>query len=96
MYEVFEVGSEKSDVISDILSDDLISRQNSKVRDGESFGFKENVTYVMVEGKEEAVEKAKDLFEEEGVEVAENREEVKEKFEEEDQAAAEGVGTVFG
>ncbi len=96
MYEVFEVGSEKSDVISDILSDDLISRQNTHVREGDSLGFKENVTYVMVEGKEEAVKKAKDLFEEEGIEVAENKEEVKEKFKDEDQAAAEGVGTVFG
>jgi len=96
MYEVFEVGSEKTDVIDDILSDDLISRQNSTVREGESLGFKENITYVMVEGKEEAVKKAKDLFEEEGVGTAENKEEIKEKFKEENQAAAEGVGTVFG
>ncbi|MBS3816394.1 MAG: hypothetical protein KGY76_02395 [Candidatus Thermoplasmatota archaeon] len=96
MYEVFEVGSGKSDLINDILSDDLISRQNTNVRDGASLGFKEDVTYVMVEGKEEAVEKARDLFKEEEVQVAENREEIKEKFKEEGEAAAEGIGTVFG
>ena len=96
MYEVFEVSSEKSKVMGEILSDDLISRQNTNIRDGESLGFKENVTYVMVEGKEEAVERAKKLFEEEGIDVAENREEVKDKFKEEGQAAAQGVGTVFG
>lgn len=96
MYEVFEVESEKKDFVGDILSDDLISRQNTNVKEGDSLGFKEDVTYVMVEGKEEAVEKAKDLFKEEGIDVAENKEEVRDKIKEEEEAAAQGVGTVFG
>ncbi len=81
MYEVFEVVSGKKDVMDDILSDDLISKQNTNVREGSSLGFKEGVTYAMVEGTEEAVEKAIEMFEEEGIEPAENREEVKEKLE---------------
>ncbi len=96
MYEVLEVEAEKKDVIDEILSDDLISKQNTNVRDGSSLGFKEGVSYVMVEGKEKAVEKAVELFKEEGVEPAENREEVREKMKEEGEAAAEGIGTVFG
>ncbi|MEF8832039.1 MAG: hypothetical protein V5A66_00800 [Candidatus Thermoplasmatota archaeon] len=96
MYEVLEVEAKKKDVIDDILSDDLISKQNTNVRDGSSLGFKEGVSYVMVEGKEEAVEKAVDLFKEEDVEPAENSDEVREKIKEEGEAAAEGIGTVFG
>ncbi len=96
MYEVFEVVSGKKDVMDDILSDDLISKQNTNVREGSSLGFKEGVTYAMVEGTEEAVEKAIEMFEEEGIEPAENREEVKEKIKEEGEAAAQGIGTVFG
>lgn len=96
MYEVLEVDADKKDVIDDILADDLISKQNTNVRDGESLGFKEGVSYVMVEGSEEAVEKAVRLFKEEGVEPAENREEVKDKIKEEGEAAAQGIGTVFG
>ncbi|MFP3871313.1 MAG: hypothetical protein ACOC55_00730 [Candidatus Natronoplasma sp.] len=96
MYEVFEVKSEKKDIVGDILSDDLISKQNTDVKEGSSLGFKEEVTYVMVEGEEEAVEKARELFEEEGVEAAENADEVRDKIKEEEEAAAHGVGTVFG
>ncbi len=96
MYEVFEVVSEKKAVIGDILGDDLISRQNTDVKEGDSLGFKEDLTYVMVEGEEEAVEKARELFEEEGIDIADNKEEVREKIKEEEEAAAHGVGTVFG
>ncbi len=96
MYEVFEVESGKKDIIDDILSDDLISKQNTTVRDGSSLGFKEGITYAMVEGSEEAVEKAIEMFEDEGIEAAENGEEVKEKIKEEGEAAAQGIGTVFG
>ncbi len=96
MYEVFEVKSEQMEVVDDILSDDLISRQNTDVKEGESLGFKQDITYVMVEGDEKAVEKAKEMFEENDVGVAENKEKVREKIKEEEEAAAEGVGTVFG
>lgn len=96
MYEVLEVDADKKDVIDDILADDLISKQNTNVRDGDSLGFKEGVTYVMVEGREDAVEKAVELFKEESVEPADDREEVRDKIREESEAAAQGIGTVFG
>lgn len=96
MYEVFEADTEKKDIVDDILSDDLISRQNTYVRDGSTLGFKENVLYVMVEGSEESVEKARDMFDDEKIETSDNSEEVKDKLKEEDEAAAQGIGTVFG
>ncbi len=96
MYAVFEVESEKFDLIQDALSDELISRQTTSIRDGKSLGMKENYNYFMIEGSEEAIERAVELFKEEGVEKAEDAEEVKKAIEKEDEAAAHGMGTVFG
>ncbi len=93
---MLEVDAGKKDMVDDILSDDLISRQTTYVREGSSLGFKEGVLYVMVEGSEEAVERTIDLFEDEGVEPSSEREEVRKKIKEEDEAAAQGIGTVFG
>jgi len=43
MYAVFEVESEKFDLIQDVLSDELVSRQTTSIRDGKSLGMKEDV-----------------------------------------------------
>lgn len=96
MYAVFEVESEKFDLIQDVLSDELVSRQTTSIRDGKSLGMDEDVNYFLVEGSKEAVKRAEELFEEEGIEKAENAEEVKAAIEKEDEAAAQGMGTVFG
>lgn len=96
MYEVFVVDSEKKDIMDEIISDDLISRQTSSVRDGKSLGFKEGVFYALIEGSEEAIEKANELFSDEGIETVDDPEEIKEAIKKEDEAAAEGMGTVFG
>ena len=96
MYKVFEVKLEKDEIISEVISDDLVSRQTISVRDGKSLGMKEDVKYAMIEGSEEAIERAEEIFSEEDVGEAENAEKVREKIKEEDQAAAEGMGTVFG
>ena len=96
MYEVFVVNSEKKDIMDEIISDDLISRQTTSVRDGKSLGFKEDVFYALIEGSEEAIKRAKELFSDEGIETADNPEEIKEAIKKEDEAAAQGMGTVFG
>ncbi|MFW5927726.1 MAG: hypothetical protein ACOCSL_00890 [Thermoplasmatota archaeon] len=96
MYAVFEVDSEKFDLIQDVLSDELVSRQTTSIRDGKSLGLKDDVNYFMVEGSEEAIDRATELFQQEGIEKAENADEVKKAIEKEDEAAAQGMGTVFG
>lgn len=96
MYDVFVVDSEKKDIMDEIISDDLISRQTTSVRDGKSLGFEEDVFYALIEGSEEAIERAKELFSDEGIETADNSEEIKEAIKKEDEAAAQGMGTVFG
>ena len=96
MYKVFEVDLDKDEIISDVISDDLVSRQTTSVRDGRSLGFDEDMKYVMVEGSEEAVEKAKELFSEHDVSESGQAKEIREAIKEEDESAAEGIGTVFG
>lgn len=96
MYKVFEVKQESDNIISKVVSDDLISRQTISIRDGDSLGLDKDVNYVMIEGSEEAVEKATKIFSEEDVEEANNSEEVRKAIKKEDEAAAEGMGTVFG
>ncbi|MFO7792205.1 MAG: hypothetical protein R6W73_04375 [Candidatus Saliniplasma sp.] len=96
MYAVFEVESEKFDLIQDVLSDELVSKQTTSIRDGKSLGMKEDVNYFLVEGSEEAINRAEELFEYEDVPKAENAEDVKAAIEKEDEAAAQGMGTVFG
>ncbi len=96
MYAIFELEKDKTKHIADILSDDLISRQTTVVRDGEGLGLDEDITYVMIEGSEDAVEKCKQLFADVEVEETENKEEVYKAIKENEDAAAAGVGTIFG
>lgn len=96
MYEVFEVEEPKDDVLQDVISDEMVSRQNTTVREGKILGLKDDKKYLLIEGKEEAIEKAKELFSDEGIEPSEDADTVKEKIEEEDEAASAGMGTVFG
>ncbi len=96
MYTIFKVPADKKDVVPKILSDEMISRQSTSVRDGDSLGFDEDVTYVLIEGSEEAVEKAEEMFGEEEVEALEDKEEVYDAIKKADEDAAAGVGTIFG
>lgn len=96
MYTIFEVEKEKAAKIADVLSDDLISRQTTVIRDGESLGLKDGITYVMIEGSEEALDKSKELFSKEGIEEAEELEKAYKAIKEDEEKAASGMGTIFG
>ncbi len=96
MYKIFEFDPDKIETVNEILSDDLISRQTTSVRDGKSLGVKEDVSYALVEGSEESIEKAEELFKEEEIEAPDDQEEIREAMKEEEKAAAQGMGTVFG
>ncbi len=96
MYAIFEVEKDKTKHIADIVSDDLISRQTTVVRDGEGLGMDDEITYVMIEGSEDAVEKAKEMFDEVEVKETDDPEAVYKSIKENEDAAAAGVGTIFG
>ncbi|MFO8109171.1 MAG: hypothetical protein R6U17_01415 [Thermoplasmata archaeon] len=96
MYAVFEVPGDKKDIVPKVLSDELVSRQSSSVRDGESLGFEDGTTYALIEGMEEGVGKAEELFKENDIEAMEDDKEVYEAIKAADEDAAAGVGTIFG
>ncbi len=96
MYAIFEVEKEKTKHIAEILSDDLISRQTTVIRDGEGLGLDEKITYVMIEGSEDAVEKSKEMFAEVDIKGTDDPKKVYRSIKENEDAAAAGVGTIFG
>ncbi len=96
MYAIFEVEKDKAARIADVLSDDLISRQTTVVRDGDSLGLKEGITYVMIEGSEEAVKRGVELFSQFHIKETEEPEGAYSAIKEGEEDAASGIGTIFG
>ncbi len=96
MYAVFKVPGDKKDVIPKVISDETVSRQSSSIRDGDSLGFDKEMTYVLIEGNEDGVELAKELFSENDIDPMEDDQEVYEAIKKADEDAAAGVGTIFG
>jgi hypothetical protein len=90
-YEVFETTPEGSDALAD---DDLVSRQTLVTRNGDEWDVDGKV--VLVEGNEEAIEKARSIVEEHGGQASENAEEIKADIDAEQDSAAEGIGNIFG
>lgn len=84
MKEVFEVEKRMEE---EIKKDDLLSRQSLNFREIEG------KYYLIVDGSEEAIEKLKKDF---GLKVAQEREKILKKFEEEEDKAVEGFGGIFG
>jgi hypothetical protein len=96
-YAVFSVEKTQASKINQILKDDLISRQSISVRDASALNIEKDVRYVLIEGTDDAIEKANQLFLEvgkkEGVEEAKG---IYEKIKSEESDAASGVGLIFG
>ncbi len=96
MYFIFKVPNEKKSAISEALSDELVSKQSASIRDGESLGFDEDITYVLIEGSQKALEKAEDIFSEKDIEKIDEGEDIFKAIKKADEDAAAGVGTIFG
>ena len=97
MYIVFEVPKDNKRQADKALKDDLVSRQSIVVRDARTLDIDKDVSYVMIEGADEAIDKAKELFKEIGSALpdAEGKD-VYAKIKAQDDAAASGVGMIFG
>jgi len=94
MYAVFKFKGEDAK-IRQIYSDDLIGRQTIIKRDSKSLGMEENEVYLLVEGSQEAVEKAREIateFELKGEEA----ERIYKKIKESEEEASLGMGAIFG
>jgi hypothetical protein len=90
-YEVFETPPEGADALAD---DDEVSRQTLVTRDGDAWDVDDKV--VLVEGNEDAIDRAREIVEEHGGKVSEKADEIKADIDAEQDSAAEGIGNIFG
>ncbi len=74
---------------------DLAAKQSIKIRDANSLGLEGDGSFFYITGSDEGVEKCKELIKE-FVEESKDLEKAKEKIKEEEDAAAAGMGGIFG
>lgn len=98
VYAIFEVKKEDSRKIDEVLKDDLVSRQSITTRDASSLDIDKDAVYVKIEGSEEGVRRAEELFKELSAKKLDEKEaeEINKRMEAQDESAALGLGSVFG
>ena len=97
-YLIFEVKREDSSKIDQVIKDDTVSRQSITIRDSKSLGVEDvDATYVKIEGSEEGLKKAEELFKEFGIKKLSDKKarEINEKIESQDNSAISGMGAIF-
>ncbi|MDP8011947.1 MAG: hypothetical protein ACP5F1_00950 [Thermoplasmata archaeon] len=97
MYSIFKVEKKDSQRVDELYKDDVVSRQSIIKRDGISLELKDDNIYVLVEGSEEAIKKAKQIASQfskvlEGKEL----EDIYNRFKAQDEKSLEGMGSIFG
>ncbi|MCK4717354.1 MAG: hypothetical protein KAT70_01700 [Thermoplasmata archaeon] len=95
-YVIFKVPKDKNLLVAKVTGDDIVSRQSIVSRDGSVLGLDDAWKFVLIEGSEEALVRAKELFSESDVAEAENKEDIYQKIKEEEKEAAGGMGMLFG
>jgi len=96
-YAVFSVDKSQASKINKILKDDLVSRQSISVRDASALNIEKDVRYVLIEGTDEAIKKAEELFKEAGKREDEGEaKNIYNKIKSEESDVAQGVGLIFG
>ncbi len=93
-YAIFSVKKEDIDKVDEILKDDVVSRQSIVVRNADALNIKKDVQFILIEGDQKAIKKAEELFK--GIGKKEKSKKIYEKFKEEENDVAEGVGFIFG
>ena len=97
MYAIFSIPPEKKSKADEILRDDVVSRQSIVIRDCNSLGMKDLGLLVMVEGDDNAVKRAMELFKDLGrVLEGEKAVDAYTRFRKESEDVASGVGLIFG
>lgn len=89
---------DKAKVDEIVKKDDLISRQSLLWKSVESLGINDKFSggyFLIIDGNENAVEKAKELLKD-LAEIVENSEKILEKIKEEEEKAIEGFGNILG
>ena len=96
MRVVFEMAAADARKAEETLrKDDLVGRQSIYVRNAKALGLEGDNVYIVLDGSEEAVNKAKELLKDLAKE-AEKSEEILAAFDKIEQAAASGMGFILG
>ncbi|UCE73541.1 MAG: hypothetical protein JSV56_11010 [Methanomassiliicoccales archaeon] len=96
-YAIFSVDKSQASKINKILKDDLISRQSIFIRDAQALSIDKDVRYVLIEGSDEAIKKAEELFKDAGKKEDEaEAKSIYNKIKNEESDVAQGVGLIFG
>jgi hypothetical protein len=96
---VYKVDRSKAARIQEVTSDEIVSRLSITTRDSNALGVEGDCVYVLLEGREEGLARAKELFEGNQIGRAlpdEKGSEIKDAIAREEDSAAEGMGTLFG
>lgn len=97
MFRVFSIAPVDAAKIDPILKDDLVSRQSIAVREADPLGFPGLGILVLIEGGEPAVARAADLFKGLARDLPSEREAaIRKAIRDQEDAAAAGVGMIFG
>jgi len=82
--------------VPEMLRDDLVSRQSIVTRDAAALDMKSELHLVVIEGSEQGVARAREIFKEAGEPLAEKEAlEVLQKIKEQEEKASVGVGMIF-
>jgi len=95
-YAIYAVKKEHVGKIDELLKDDLVSRQSIAVRDAKVLGVEKETRMVIVEGTQEAVAKADELFKTVAEkETPESAEKIMSAFRNIEDSVASGIGMIF-
>ena len=80
-----------------MLQDDIVNRQSIVIRDANSLGIKEPVSYLKVEGSVEGLKRAEELAKELGMTKlkVKDAQKIDAKIKEQEDSAATGMGMIF-
>ena len=95
-YAVFEASKEKMTVAQLVINDDKVSRQSIVIRDASALGVEKDTQVILIEGAEDAVQRAKELFKEKEILESDQAEQFYKKIKEQEDSAASGMGMIFG
>ena len=97
MDAVYFISREKfQDVENALLKDDVLSRQSLTFRNAAVFGSKEDAVCIKISGSDEAMDKAKELVGKDGKLIeGKEKERILKQITEEEDAVAQGFGSIF-
>ena len=97
MYRIFRVPAAQATQVDLVWKDDLVSRQSLTSRDAKSLGLPGDDRYVLVEGSDAGIARAKELLKGLAHALAgAEAERVYQRFRAQDEQAASGMGLIFG